>query len=166
MAGAAIKRAVEALGPGRPVFDVRSMDDVVAASIDDARFVMLVLTGFAVASLALAGVGLHGTLAYLTSQRTREFGVRLALGASRGGILGLVVREGGLLAGAGTAVGLAVAAAMARALRGLLYGVTPLDGPTVVVVSVLVVTVAVVAVGGPAWRAARIDPTTALRADL
>ena len=77
------------------------MDDVVAASIDDARFVMLVLTGFAVASLALAGVGLHGTLAYLTSQRTREFGVRLALGASRGGILGLVVREGGLLAGAG-----------------------------------------------------------------
>ncbi len=166
MAGAAIKRAVEALGPGRPVFDIRSMDDVVAASIDDARFVMLVLTGFAVASLALAGVGLHGTLAYLTSQRTREFGVRLALGASRGGILGLVVREGGLLAGAGTAVGLAVAAAMARALRGLLYGVTPLDGPTVVVVSVLVVTVAVVAVGGPAWRAARIDPTTALRADL
>ena len=163
--GPAIKRAVEALAPGRPVFHIRSMDEVVEASIDDARFLMLVLTGFAVASLALAGVGLHGTLAYLTSQRTREFGVRLALGASRGGILGMVVREGGLLAAAGAALGMAGAAAMAQTLQGLLYGVTPLDGPTVAGVAALVVAVAVVAVGGPAWRAARVDPTTALRAE-
>jgi predicted permease len=161
----AIKRAVEALGPGRPVFHIRSMDEVVGASIDDARFLMLVLTGFAVASVALAGVGLYGTLAYLTSQRTREFGVRLALGASPGGILRLVVGEGSLLAAAGAAVGLAGAATMTGALRGLLYGVTPLDGLTLSGVAVLVVAVAVVAVGGPALRAARIDPTTALRAE-
>jgi putative ABC transport system permease protein len=164
-AGPAIKRAVETLAPGRPVFHIRAMDEVVAASIDDARFLMLVLTGFAVASLALAGIGLHGTLAYLTAQRTREFGVRLALGASRAGILGMVVREGGLLAAAGAALGLVGAAALAQALRGLLYGVTPLDGLTGAGVAALLVVVAVVAVGGPAWRAARVDPTTALRAE-
>ena len=92
--GPAIKQAVEALGPGRPVFDIRLMDDIVQASIDNTRFTMLVLSGFAVASLVLAGVGLYGTLAYLTSQRTQEFGVRLALGASAASILRLVIREG------------------------------------------------------------------------
>jgi putative ABC transport system permease protein len=165
VAGAAIKRAVEALEPGRPVFHVRSMDEVVDASIDDARFVMLVLTGFALVSVALAGVGLHGTLAYLTAQRRREFGVRLALGASRGGILRMVLREGGMLAVAGAVLGLAGAAAVAHVLQGLLYGVRPLDGSTLAGVAALVVAVALVAVAGPAWRAARVDPTTALRAE-
>ena len=117
---------VEALGPGRPVFDIRPMSDIVGASIDDTRFTMLVLSGFALASLVLAGVGLYGTLAYLASQRTQEFGVRLALGASAGSILRLVVGEGFVLAGVGAAAGLAGAVALSRALRGLLYGVTPL----------------------------------------
>jgi putative ABC transport system permease protein len=163
--GPAIKRTVEALGPGRPVFDIRLMDDIVKASIDNTRFTMLVLSGFAVASLALAGVGLYGTLAYLMSQRTQEFGVRLALGASAASILGLVIREGGLLTGAGAALGLAGGIAVTRALRALLYGVTPLDGLTIASVVALVAVVAVVAVGWPAWRAARVDPTTALRAE-
>jgi predicted permease len=162
--GPAIKQAVEALSPGRPVFDIRPMDDVVEASIDDTRFTMLVLAGFAAAALVLAGVGLYGTLAYLTSRRTQEFGVRLALGASPGGILRLVLREGCLLTGLGAALGLAGAAAVTRALRGLLYGVTPLDGLTIASVVVLVAAVAIVAVGGPAWRAARVDPAAALRA--
>jgi predicted permease len=163
--GLEIKQAVEALGPGRPVFDIRPMDDIVEASIDNTRFTMLVLSGFAVASLVLAGVGLYGTLAYLTSQRTQEFGVRLALGASAGSILRLVVREGGLLTGLGAVLGLGGAIAVTRALRGLLYGVTPLDGPTIGSVVALVMAVAIVAVGSPAWRAARVDPTTALRAE-
>jgi putative ABC transport system permease protein len=163
--GPAIKQAVEALGPGRPVFDIRPLSDVVAASIDTTRFTMLVLAGFAVASLMLAGVGLYGTLAYLTSQRAQEFGVRLALGASAGSILRLVVGEGCLLTGMGAALGLAGAFAVTRALRGLLYGVTPLDAPTIAGVVALVVAVAVVAVGWPAWRAARVDPVTALRAE-
>jgi len=163
--GPAIKRTVEALGPGRPVFDIRLMDDIVKASIDNTRFTMLVLSGFAVASLALAGVGLYGTLAYLMSQRTQEFGVRLALGASAASILGLVIREGGLLTGAGAALGLAGGIAVTRALRALLYGVTPLDGLTIASVVALVAVVAVVAVGWPAWRAARVDPTAALRAE-
>ena len=163
--GPAIKDAVEALGPGRPVFDIRLMDDIVEASIDNTRFLMLVLSGFAAASLVLAGVGLYGTLAYLTSQRRQEFGVRLALGASAGSILRLVIREGSLLTGLGAALGLAGAIAITRALRGLLYGVTPLDSLTLASVVALVAAVALVAVGWPAWRAARVDPTTALRAE-
>jgi putative ABC transport system permease protein len=163
--GPAIKRAVEALGPGRPLFDIRLMDDVVKASIDNTRFTMLVLSAFAVASLVLAGVGLYGTLAYLTSQRTQEFGVRLALGGSAASILRLVIREGGLLTGLGAALGLSCAIVVTRALRGFLYGVMPLDGFTIASVAGLVTTVALVAIGWPALRAARVDPITALRAE-
>jgi putative ABC transport system permease protein len=163
--GPAIKKTVEALGPGKPVFDIRLMEDIVGASIDNTRFTMLLLLGFAVASLVLAGVGLYGTLAYLTSQRTPEFGVRLALGASGASILRLVIREGCLLTGLGAALGLGGAIAVTRALRGLLYGVTPLDGLTIASVVALVGAVALVAVGWPAWRAASVDPATALRAE-
>ena len=163
--GPVIKQTVEQLGPGRPVFDLRRMEDVVAASFDNTRFTMLVLSGFAVASLVLAGVGLYGTLAYLTSQRTQEFGVRLALGASAGSILRLVIREGCLLTGLGAAIGLAGAIAITRGLRALLYGVTPLDSLTFAGVTGLVAMVAIVAVGLPAWRAARVDPTVAVRAE-
>jgi predicted permease len=163
--GPAIKQAVEALGPGRPVFDIRLLNDVVEASVDDTRFTMLVLSAFAVAALLLAGVGLYGTLAYLTAQRSQEFGVRLALGASAASILGLVMREGCLLTGLGAVLGLVGATAVTRALRGLLYGVTPLDPLTVASVVGLVAAVALVAVGWPAWLAARIDPATALRAE-
>jgi predicted permease len=161
----AIKQAVEALGPGRPVFAIRPMEEIVRASIDDTRFTMLVLSAFAVASLVLAGVGLYGTLAYLTSQRTQEFGVRLALGATASTILRLVMREGCLLSGMGATLGFAAAMAVTRVLRGLLYGVTPLDGLTIASVVALVAGVALVAVGVPAWRAARVNPVTALRAE-
>jgi ABC-type antimicrobial peptide transport system permease subunit len=144
---------------------MRPMQDIVAASIDTTRFTMLVLSGFAVAALVLAGVGLYGTLAYLTSQRTQEFGVRLALGASAAGILRLVVREGLVLTATGTALGLAAAVAVTRTLRGLLYGVTPLDGATIAGVVALLGAVAAMAIVWPAWRASRVDPTTALRAE-
>ena len=161
----ALKRAVEALGPGRPVFYIRPMQAFVEASIENTRFTMLVLSGFAIASLVLAGVGLYGTLAYLTSQRTREFGVRLALGASAASILRLVIGEGCLLTGLGAALGLAGAIAVTRTLRGLLYGVTPLDGVTIASAVALLGAVALIAICWPAWRASRVDPTTALRAE-
>jgi predicted permease len=160
-----IKRAVEGLGPGRPVFDIRPMQEIVAASIDNTRFTMLVLSAFAIASLVLAGVGLYGTLAYLTSQRTQEFGVRVALGASPASILRLVIGEGLLLTGLGAALGLAGAVAVTRTLRGLLYGVTPLDGFAIGSAVALLGGVALVAIASPAWRASRVDPTTALRAE-
>jgi putative ABC transport system permease protein len=163
--GPAIKQTVESLGPGRPVFDIRPMTDIVEASIDDTRFTMLVLSAFAATALLLSGIGLYGTLAYLISQRTQEFGVRIALGASGAGVIRLVLREGGVLTGLGGAIGLAGAAGVTRMLRGMLYGVTPLDGVTIARVVMLVVAVAIIAVSRPAWRAARVDPVTALRGD-
>ena len=163
--GPMIKRTVESLGPGRPVFNIRPMSELVAASIDDTRFTMLVLSGFAVAALLLAGVGLYGTLTYLISQRTQELGVRMALGATAMGVIRLVAYEGGVLTALGGIIGLAGAAGVTRALRGLLYGVTPLDAVTMTSVVAVVTAVALVAIGQPAWRAARIDPVTALRGD-
>lgn len=163
--GPEIRRAVEALGTGRPVVDIRPMQDYVDMSIGDTRFMMLMLTAFAAASLLLAGIGMYGTLAYLISQRTQEFGVRMALGATAGSVMAMVAREGALLSGIGAAVGIAVALAVSGSLRGLLYGVTPTDSTTVIAVTSLIAVVAIAAASVPAWRAARVDPTTALRAE-
>ena len=160
-----IRRAVEALGTNRPVVDIRPMQDYVDMSIGDTRFMMLMLTAFAAASLLLAGIGMYGTLAYLISQRTQEFGVRMALGATAGSVMALVAREGALLSGIGAVAGMAVALGAAGTLRGLLYGVAPIDATTVIAVSLLIAAAATAAAGVPAWRAARVDPTTALRTE-
>jgi ABC-type antimicrobial peptide transport system permease subunit len=160
-----IRRAVEALGTNRPVVDIRPMHDYVDMSIADTRFTMLMLTAFAATALLLAGIGMYGTLAYLISQRTQEFGVRMALGATAGSVMAMVAREGALLAAIGAASGMAVALSVAGSLRGLLYGVAPIDATTVMSVSLLMAAVAIAAASVPAWRAARVDPTTALRAE-
>lgn len=159
----AIKRAVEAVGTSRAVHDVRPMSAYVAESLDEARFAMLVLTVFAGASLLLATVGLYGTLAYLVSRRAQEFGVRLALGASTGQIMGMVAAEGAALTGIGAALGLAGALAVTRILAGLLYGVTPLDPVTFMIVPAVLGLIALLACTAPALRAARVDPLVALR---
>jgi putative ABC transport system permease protein len=163
--GAAIKQVVEALGTDRPVFDIRPLTAIVDDSIGEERFTTLVLVGFAAAALFLAAVGLYGTLSYLISQRTQEFGVRLALGASIAGLVRLVLREGAVLTLAGTAAGLAAALGVEGVLRNLLYGVTPVDAPTLAGVAVVVGVVSLLAIGRPAWRAARVDPVVALRSE-
>jgi len=163
--GPDIRRVVEALGTGRPVVDIRPMRDYVDLSIGDTRFMMLMLTAFASASLLLAGIGLYGTLAYLISQRTQEFGIRMALGATASSVMGLVAAEGAVLAGIGAVLGMGVAMAVAGGLRGLLYGVAPIDATTVAAVSALMAVVAIAAASVPAWRASRVDPTIALRAE-
>jgi predicted permease len=163
--GPGIRRAVDEAHGGRAAYDIRPMEDYVADSIGDTRFILAVLAVFAGASVLLAAVGLYGTLAYLTSQRTREFGIRLALGADGGVILGIVMREGVLLAVAGAALGLAGAGAVTGAIRELLYGVRPLDGVTLAGVAGLVAIVALGAAGIPAWRATRIDPQVSLRSE-
>jgi predicted permease len=165
MIGPEIRRVVEALGTNRPVVDIRPMQDYVDMSVGDTRFMMLMLTAFAVASLLLAGIGMYGTLAYLISQRTQEFGVRMALGATAGSVMAMVAREGALLSGIGAAAGMAIALAVSGSLRGLLYGVAPTDSTTVMAVAALMGIVAIAAASVPAWRAARVDPTTALRAE-
>ena len=161
----AIRKAAAEAGTGRAVFDVWPMQTYVDRSIASTRFMMLVLSGFAIAALVLAAVGLYGTLAYLASQRSREFGVRLALGASRAQILVMVTREGLTLTAAGIAAGLAGAVAAAQALRSLLYGVSPIDFVTLGGVGAIVCVIAIAACVRPAWSAGNTDPASALRAD-
>lgn len=160
-----IQLAVDAAHGGRAVFDIRPMSDYVSDSIGDTRFILFVLSAFAGGSVLLAAVGLYATLAYLAAQRTREFGIRLALGSSVKAIVAIVIRESVWLAVAGVVLGLLGAAAFTRAIRGQLYGVRPLDGVTLLGVAALVGMVALVAAGVPAWRAAKIDPQASLRSE-
>jgi predicted permease len=161
----AVKRAIESLGTRRPVYDIRPMQQYVAASMGDTRFLMLILAGFAIASIGLAAIGLYGTLTYLTSQRTHEFGIRMALGASASRVVSGVAREGLLLAIVGAVIGFAGAAATSRVLSGLLYGVSPWDPTTLAAAAVVIAITVLIAAGHPAWRASRVDPTSALRSE-
>jgi predicted permease len=160
-----IQSAVDAAHAGRAVFDIRPMAAYVSDSIGDTRFIMLVLAAFAGASVLLAAVGLYGTLAYLSAQRSQEFGIRLALGSSARALVAIVIRESILLAAAGAAAGLVGVVAVTRAIREMLYGVRPLDGVTLAGAVGLVGIVALGAACVPAWRAARIDPQTSLRSE-
>jgi putative ABC transport system permease protein len=120
---------------------------------------------FAFIALTLAAVGIYGVLAYTVSQCTREIGIRIALGAARADVLGLVLKQGCAIAGIGMLIGLAGAAAMSRSLTTLLFGLTPLDPITFVGVSALLAAVALVACYMPARRAMRVDPIVALRTE-
>ena len=147
----------------RAVYAIRPMADYTAESVNETRFVMLVLVLFASASLLLTVAGLYATLAYLVSRRTQEFGVRLALGASTPQVVRLVATEGATLTAIGGAIGIAGAIAAAQLLSSLLYGVTPLDWATFAAVAGVIAIVACVANAVPAMRAARVDPLVALR---
>jgi putative ABC transport system permease protein len=160
-----IRRAVAGVDPGVPVSDVQSMHAVVERSSARQRFTTLLLSLFAGLALLLGMVGIYGVMSYAVAQRTREIGVRMALGASPSDARRMVLKEGLSLAGAGIVVGLMAAAASTRALSGLLYGVTTTDPLTFVVVPAGVVVIVLLASYLPARRATRVDPTTALRAD-
>ncbi len=160
-----IKAAVDTVRPGQAVFDIRPMGEYVSDSIGDTRFIVFVLTVFAGASVLLAALGLYGTLTYLTVQRTREFGIRLAIGSSLRAIIAIVVRESALLTLVGTAIGLLGASIVAGTIRGMLYGVHPLDSVTLIGVVAIVVIIALSSASIPAWRAARIDPQISLRSE-
>jgi ABC-type antimicrobial peptide transport system permease subunit len=141
------------------------MEDLVAASEADRRFVLQVIAIFAVAALVLAALGLYGVIAGSVAERTREIGLRSALGATRADILSLIVGQGMTLAALGVVIGLVGAAAATRGLTTLLYEVTALDPVTYGGVVVLLAAVSAAACWLPAWRAARIDPTAALRSE-
>ena len=160
-----IKAAVDTVRAGQAVFDIRPMDEYVSESIGDTRFMVFVLTVFAAASVLLAAIGLYGTLTYLTVQRTREFGIRLAIGSSLRAIIAIVVQESALLTLIGTAIGLLGASVVAATIRGMLYGVHPLDSVTLIGVVAIVVIIALTSASIPAWRAARIDPQISLRSE-
>ena len=141
------------------------MDDLLAASAAERRFALILFEAFALAALVLAAAGIYGVLAGSVAERTREIGVRSALGASRGSILALVVRQGMTLTGLGVVIGLSGAVAASQAIVTLLFGVSRLDPVTYLGVIALLVGVSAVACWVPAWRAARVDPAITLRAE-
>lgn len=158
-----VRAQIGLLDPEQPVLAVKTMQEVLDESVSGRRLQVYVLGAFAWYALVLAALGLHGVVAYAVAQRTREFGLRLALGAQRGQLSALVLRHGIGLAGLGLALGLAGALALGRVVAGFLYGVRPGDPLTLSLVALLLGLTALLACLIPAWRAARVDPLTALR---
>ena len=154
---------VRAIDPNQPVGEIRAMSDFVAADLARPRFTMLLLGGFATAALLLAAIGLYGVMAFAVVQRTREIGVRVALGAQRGDVLRLILRYGVRLLGAGLVIGIVAALAMGRAVAGLLYGITPRDPQALMAVTLALAAVGIIAALVPARRAMRLDTVIALR---
>jgi putative ABC transport system permease protein len=164
VAGAA-RAVMRELDPSVPVYQVATLDALIAQSGAQRRFVMQLLGGFAVIAVLLAAVGLYGIVAYGIAQRTREMGVRIALGAQPGDILRLVLKNGFSLVAAGVVAGVAVALATTRYLGSLLYGVKPLDPATLLSSAVILAGVALLAHWIPMRRALAVDPALALRAE-
>jgi len=159
----ALRQEVQAVDPNLPVFGERTMEEVVSASLAQRRFALQVVGGFGVLALLLAGIGIYGVVAYSVSQRTREIGIRLALGASNGAILRWVFGQGMRLTLFGLGAGLAGAFALTRLLRGLLFGVETTDPLTYAGLALLLAAVALFACYVPARRATKVDPMVALR---
>jgi predicted permease len=160
---AQVREQVQSVNPEIPVFGGRTLDGVVSDSLSQRRFSMQVVGLFAVTALLLAGLGIYGVISYIVSSHTREIGIRQALGAQRGNILGDVLRQGLTLASAGAAIGLVVAFPVARLMSGMLFGVRPSDPVTFAGVALLLMGVALLGCYVPARRATRVDPMVALR---
>jgi predicted permease len=156
------RRIVRELDPELPV-EVRTVESAFEAALAGRRFSLVLIAAFGAAALVLATLGLYGLIAYVVSQRTREIGIRMALGATSRQLVTLIVARGALLAAFGCAAGLAVSLVLSRLVRGLLFGVSPTD--PIVLGGVVLVTIAasIAASCIPAWRAARIQPVDTLR---
>jgi predicted permease len=160
---AQIRGAIQSVDPTLPVFGVTSMDEVLDASLASRRFSANLVAGFAAMALLLASIGIYGLLAYMVGQRSREIGLRLALGAQRADVLRLVLRKGVVLAALGIVAGLIFSASTASLMASLLYGVRPHDPAVFLMVPLLLLVVAIAASYIPAWRATKVDPIVALR---
>lgn len=160
-----VRRAARDVDPTQPVIRVSTMDRIVAASVAQRTLALALFGAFAAIALLMAAAGIYGALSGAVAERTREMGVRLALGATPGGLLRRVAGDGGRLAGLGLLIGLAGALAVGRVLAGLLYGVGGADPLTLLAVAALLLAVAAVACLIPARRASAVDPAAALRAE-
>src|SRR5262249_42360332 len=160
-----VRAAVRSVDPELPLANVSSMDRLIAQSTGSRRFAMLLLGGFALLALVLASIGLYGVMSYTVTQRSRELGVRLALGADVRAVLGLVLLQGFRLALAGVAVGLVAAVLVTRVMKNMLFNLSPTDPVIFVTIPLLLVGVALLASYLPALRATRVDPIRALRTE-
>src|SRR5262249_38988426 len=154
---------LRALEKDMPVYDMRTMTEVRAASVAERRFILVLALAFGLLALTLSAVGVYGVMALVVSERTQEMGIRMALGAEPIRVLGLVVRQGLALAGGGVRLGLAASLGLTPMMAGLLYGVRPTDAATLAGVPAVLLAVALLACAVPARRAMRVDPVTALR---
>jgi putative ABC transport system permease protein len=158
-----VRQAITRADPNAALDAIMPMDSLVSNSVARQRFYAVMLAAFAAVAALLGVIGVYGVLAYFVVDRTREIGLRMALGASRQQVLGLVLRRGLVCAAIGISLGLAGAAAGTRYLQAMLYGIGPLDARTFAVVAVAFATVAALASYVPARRATRLDPMAALR---
>jgi ABC-type antimicrobial peptide transport system permease subunit len=161
----AIRHAIWGIDKDQPILRVATMDDRLRVSAADRRFALLLFGTFGVVALVLAAIGTYSLLSGSVTERTREIGVRAALGASRRSILGLVLRQGMTLTGLGIVIGMAGATVASQALVTLLFGISRLDSTTYLGVVALLTGVSAIACGMPAWRAARVPPSLALRSE-
>jgi putative ABC transport system permease protein len=158
-----VRAAIHDVDRDMPLSNVKSMDDLLESSLGQRRLSMILLGAFSAIAMLLASIGIYGVLAYSVTQRSRELGIRMALGAARGRVLRLVIGQGMVLAGIGIVLGLGGAFALTRLLTNQLYSITPTDPATFVGVSLLLAAIALVATLVPALRATRVDPVVALR---
>jgi putative ABC transport system permease protein len=163
--GAGLREAIWSLDRTLPIYGIWSANDLIARSVAPRRLFMLLIAGFAAVALLLAAIGIYGVMTFTVSQRTRELGIRVALGAVRQDVFRLVVGRAMLLTGLGLAIGIASAAAATRLLTQSLYGVRPSDPLTYLAIAALMCVVTFVASYLPARRAARVDPMVALRSE-
>ena len=161
----AIRRAVKEMDPALPIVQMRTMQDVIGDSVTRQRFLSLLLGIFAIVALTLAAIGTYGILAYMVAERQREIGIRMALGAGNGQVVGLVLGQGAAIAVAGIGLGVIGAYAISRLMTSLLYGVSASDPATYAAVAGVIAVVAVAACIVPTRRATRVDPLEAIRAD-
>jgi ABC-type antimicrobial peptide transport system permease subunit len=158
-----IRHEIQSIDPGLPVFNVVSMNDILDRSLASRRFSADLVGGFAGLAVLLASIGIYGLLAYMVGQRSREIGIRMALGAQWGDVLRMFLRKGVALAGVGIVVGVIFSASTASMMASLLYGVRPHDPAVFLIVPLLLLAVAVLASYLPAWRATKVNPIVALR---
>jgi len=160
---ATVRKTVWEIDRDQPVSNIASMENIVSNSVARQRFSMLLLGIFASLALVLAAVGIYGVMSYSVAQRTPEIGIRMALGAQRGDVLKLTIGQGLRLVVTGVIIGLAAAFVLSRVMSSLLFGISPTDPLTFITISLVLVSVAILASYIPALRASRVDPMFALR---
>jgi ABC-type antimicrobial peptide transport system permease subunit len=160
-----VRQAVWGVNASLPVASVRTMQDIYNRKLAPTSFTLVMLAIAGAMALLLGIVGIYGVISYAVSRRTREIGIRLALGAEPGAVRAMVVRQGLMLAAIGVAIGLITASGLMQLMKSLLFGISPLDPPTYVAVPVVLALAAVLASYLPARRAAAVDPVEALKAE-